>query len=867
MADNAQEGEQHEIKIDLQGLIRLLAKNLYAEADVFVRELIQNAHDSISRRTEVGAGSATPGAIRIQTDARAGTITISDNGNGLTESEIHEYLSTIGRSGTGAFRQDLIKRGRQAEVNLIGQFGIGLLSAFVVASRVEVETLSSAPDSPAWLWVSEGQRDYILRPGGRAVVGTTVTLHISQNYRDMLDPEELRKAITKYADFIPYPIYLNGEDTPANSVDAPWHRTFGDERERLGEYWIFVNRRFPDIPLEVIPVALEAPYKVDGVLYISDRNIPDINTAGLLDIYQSRMFITAANRDMLPSWAKFVRGVIDSPDLTPTASRDAIQLDQAARDIKEALGGVIMRHLKGLAEREPERFGRIMEWHSYHMTGMAVAHDDFFDAVADLVPFETNQGLLNLRDYADTARRLDDRHGQDIFYFSERGSATQFYLLCDAKGLLVINAAYVFEEQFLRKYAKRRPGIRLHHITVTGSDFLFTHLSREEAADFRQLVNDFQAVLTDSRSHARIVRFAPTDLPAVTVLTADSRLRRQLEDTRRSATLPDSVRDLAGRLAEERTPVPTVLHLNADNPTIRQMAALARHPQPDRAAYDAAIGAIYNNALLLAQHQVTPENAKTLFNSFSRVIALLMDPAHRAEAQHEAISHPAPEPDTAAPSRPVTCAILAPDSDDGPFPYRSVLLPAVRAALEGAPYYWRVLPAAHPGTPPADPDTQASADDCDLYLADISDRDPSVLMQLGYLRWARPTCPGIVPARAGTGRPPRDLDGLLFLTYPAATGDGAAAEIAEELRIALRGHDALERLAEKRPHYLSPLVLHQQLDVDAPVAGLLAAAYPTMESFVAADTESVVKRVPGLTRSLARGLKADIADLLQTIRA
>ncbi len=533
------EPSRHAIRIDLQGLIRLLAKNLYSEADVFVRELIQNAHDSLQRRAEVDGAAAPTGWIRIRTDYRAAIVSFEDNGLGLTESEIHDYLSTIGRSGTGAFREELARRGRQAEVSLIGQFGIGLLSAFVVASRVEVETRSGRADSPAWRWVSEGQREYELASAERATVGTTVTLHITESYRDMLDPDELRKAIKKYADFIPFPIYLNDEDAPANVIDAPWHRAFGDEQERLGEYWIFANRRFADLPLEVIPVDLEVPHRLSGVLYISDRALPDINTAGLADVYQNRMFLMARNRDLLPAWAKFVRGVIDSPALTPTASRDAIQMDATAREIRDALGRVIMRHLQALAVRDAERLTRIMQWHAYHMTGMAVAHDDFFDAVAELVPFNTNRGTLTLREYLARAARVSDEPGADVFYFSEPGSAAQFNLLADARGLLVIDASSNFEEQFLRKYAKRQGPMRLHHITVAGSTFLFEPLSREQAATFRRLELDFQALLPDSRSQARTVRFLPAELPAVTMLTADAQLRGDLDRARRSMALPE----------------------------------------------------------------------------------------------------------------------------------------------------------------------------------------------------------------------------------------------------------------------------------------------------------------------------------------
>jgi molecular chaperone HtpG len=345
-------GQQSEFQIDLQGLIKLLAKNLYAEADVFVREMLQNAHDSIKRRRELQGDSAPEGVIRIRVDREAATVTISDNGAGMTEQEVKDYLSTIGRSGTDAFRQDLVQKGRQAEVTVIGQFGIGLLSAFIVADRVVVETLSWQPNQPAWCWQSSGEKTYDLQPGSRQDIGTTVTLHINDNYRDMLLLEELRKAIRKYADFLPVSIYVNDDPAPANAVNAPWHKTYDSPKDELLEMAIFVAKRFPDNPLSTIPIHLKSPYKVDGVLYVSDNRVPDVNTAGFVDIYQSRMFVMESNRDMLPVWAKFVRGIIDSPALTLTASRDAIQQDAIQKEIKLQLGEAVIAHLTELHDLE-----------------------------------------------------------------------------------------------------------------------------------------------------------------------------------------------------------------------------------------------------------------------------------------------------------------------------------------------------------------------------------------------------------------------------------------------------------------------------------------------------------------------------------
>lgn len=845
--------ERHEVKIDLQGLIRLLAKNLYAEADVFVREMVQNAHDSIRRRAEIEGDGAPPGVIRIRTDDAARTITITDNGSGLTEPEIHDYLSTIGRSGTGEFRQELMRKGRHAaDVTLIGQFGIGLLSAFVVAHRVEVETRSVQPGSPAWRWVSEGQSDYELGPGAREDVGTTVTLHVSDGYRDMLDPEALRKAIKKYADFISYPIHLNDAGDPANAVNAPWHHSFLSEAQRLQEYWRFVNERFPDFALEVIPVHLETPCRVEGVLYISDQHIPDLNTAGMVDVYQARMFITAGSRDLLPEWAKFVRGVIDSPDLTPTAARDAIQLDTVARQVREALGGVVIQHLQGLAERDPIRFERILAWHSYHVKGMAVVHDDFFDAIADLAPFETNRGPMNLRRYREHSPR-------DIFFFSERGAATQFYLLCNARGLLVISAGYLFEEDFLRKYAKRRPDVRLHPISVAGSEFLFEPIQPEERPLFQRLESDFQRSLPDPRSQARVVRFQPAALPAVTVLTADAKLRAELEQARRSLVLPDSVRDLADLLLEDRKTTPVLLHLNADNPTIQQMAQMARSPIGDDGAYAAAILAIYNNALLLAQHEITPESAQAIFASFNNVIKRMIDKSERLARMQARLSQD--RQSAALPFPPesghIVCLAALPSPDRGTFPYDAVLLPALRRALEQGPFYWQVVLADEKRFKDQAPGAHAC-------IADISDGSAGVMMALGYLFWAEPARPRIVLERAGAPGHLAEIAGLIRVGYPDATGENAVEVIARALSDALGKQPDIQALnRQRKAHYLSPLVLSRQFGMERANAELLAGAYATMESLVAADVEDILGKVPSLRRGMAAGLQADIRDFLR----
>ena len=240
--------------------------------------------------------------------------------------------------------------------------------------------------NPAWRWESNGEKTYDLQPGDRKDVGSTVTLYINDKYRDMLSLEELRRGIRKYADFLPLGIYVNDDEAPTNAVNAPWHKHYDNPKDELLEMSIFVARRFPDNPLSTIPIHLTRPYKVDGVLYVSDNRIPDVNTTGLVDIYQSRMFVVQGYRDMLPSWAKFVRGIIDSPALTLTAARDAVQQDNAQKEIKAQLGDAIIQHLTQLSKDDPNKFQRLCDWHHYHLKGMALRDETFFQSVADLIP-------------------------------------------------------------------------------------------------------------------------------------------------------------------------------------------------------------------------------------------------------------------------------------------------------------------------------------------------------------------------------------------------------------------------------------------------------------------------------------------------
>ena len=420
--------DKFEMQTNFEGLIQLLAKSLYPEPEVFIRELVQNAHDGIARRKQTEKDLA--GHIDITLDRTKGIFSISDNGIGMDEHDIRTFLSVIGSTGTGSAKQEFEEKGLGAAFELIGQFGIGLLFAFVVAKKIIVHTLKQG-SSRAYSWHNTGTTDCELYEDDRKDFGSTIDVFINPLYSYMLEARKVKEAIIKYCDLIPYPIFVNNEG-PVNTIEAPFYKKhWASDSEMNLSYKSFLRRRYPDIPLDIIPICITEPYHAEGVIYISDRHIFSMDNTGVMDIYVRRMFVRANDNEFLPEWAKFVRGVIDSSDLEPTAARDNIKRNTPAYNfLKQALGEIIVQRLIYLYEKEPAKFRQINTWHHHHLKGMAFYYDEFFNKVAGKLLFESNQGPISLEEYLSKNSPRADKNGKvPIYYFSYSGGAGQFFRL------------------------------------------------------------------------------------------------------------------------------------------------------------------------------------------------------------------------------------------------------------------------------------------------------------------------------------------------------------------------------------------------------------------------------------------------------
>jgi molecular chaperone HtpG len=593
-------------QVDFESLIRVLGENLYANPKAAVRELIQNASDSCVRR---GVEQMFAPVIHIKTDREARILTIEDNGAGMVQDEVIHYLASIGGGGTREARKRLMTSDQRAARMLIGQFGIGFLSTFVVADRVVVDTRSMVGRIPVH-WVCEGTSEYQIGAGARAEPGTRVTLLLKQAHYDLLDEDVLQSTIVRFADFIAFPIYLNGGAKPVNRMNAPWH-TEGTETE----YAEYLKHRYGVAPLALEPIAVDHEgLQAQGALFIPPRRVEFKRRLRSADIFQKRMYV-GEDLQILPEWAGFVCAVMDCSTLDLVASREAAISERPSyKALQEYLAGAVTAFIKRLAEWERPTFLEVIRQHDWPVLWGAIKNDAFFNQVKDIIPIPSDLGPLTVPKYLE---RVPARLGniKTIYYVpGEQPIGQQQSSLFKARGVPIYQADIAFE-QFLRKYADRSQDVGLRQM-VSGVVELMEFV---EGPRWRALEGRYQ----DLDIVAKAVRFHPPEMPAMAVRQADydqERLIEQIVDGRRTLL------DFMTRVGKEKSDA-YGLCFNVDNPVIQRLAEY----EGDPTVLNTALRAIYSGALLAAGVELTPDLSQTVARSQMRIIELLLEQAARID--------------------------------------------------------------------------------------------------------------------------------------------------------------------------------------------------------------------------------------------
>ncbi|NLT52563.1 MAG: molecular chaperone HtpG [Ignavibacteria bacterium] len=431
MANEKTHTEQHEFKAEVKQLLNILVHSLYTHKEIFLRELISNASDALDKlRFESNRGTKIvdnelPLEIAISLDNKNNTITIEDTGIGLTRDELIANIGTIAKSGSADFIKQLAENKQSAD-NIIGKFGVGFYSVFMVASEVEIISKSFKEDSAAIHWKSDGLGSYEIEELEDAKKrGTKIIIHLKEEEKEFTEKYRIESTIKKHSNFINFPIKVENEQI--NKVSAIWREPKTSvTKEQYNEFYKFLTYD-NDEPLDIIHRSVDAPIQFNTLLFIPSRNMDmfGFNREDYgLDLYVRRVLIQHQNKELLPEYLSFIKGVVDSEDLPLNISRETLQENIIFTKISQSVTAQVLSHLDKMAKDEKEKFGKFWKEHNRIFK---LGYSDYAnrEKYAELLRFNSSEckettDFTSLAEYAERMKKDQ----KEIYYISGTNRAS-----------------------------------------------------------------------------------------------------------------------------------------------------------------------------------------------------------------------------------------------------------------------------------------------------------------------------------------------------------------------------------------------------------------------------------------------------------
>ncbi|TXS52895.1 HSP90 family protein [Streptomyces sp. t39] len=591
--DTAGDPAVNSFQVDLRGLVDLLSHHLYSSPRVYVRELLQNAVDAVTARR--AHDPAAPATIRLS--ATGDAVVIEDSGVGLTADEVHTLLATIGRSS----KRDALE---SARAEFLGQFGIGLLACFVVARQIRVVTRSARrPGEPPVEWLANDDGSYTVRTlpdEARPEPGTTVRLEPRPGAEEWTGPDRVAQLATDYGSLLPYDVTFSGPGVtgrPLTDRPAVWDRPHPTPTARRVALAGHCARQFGFTPLDSIDLDLPVA-GVRGVAYVLPEATSPAGRAAHR-VYLKGMLLTDRADNLLPDWAFFVRVVLDTDTLRPTASRENLYDDETLAAVREALGARIRDWLAELAAGDPDRLAAFLGVHHLGVKSMARHDPDLFALMLPWLPFETTDGRTTLDDFV--------RAHPHVHFTRTVEEFRQVSPIAAAHGLGVVNGGYTYDADLIALLPQIRDGVTVGELDAGA---VTAHLDPVDPAQELALAGFLataRARLDALGCDVALRAFQPVTVPA---LFLDDREARHERDRAAAEESADSLwTDILGAL---RGSAPRArLVLNHNNPLVRRIAAVT---DPELAG--TAVESLYGQALLMSQRPLRPSDASLLNRAF-----------------------------------------------------------------------------------------------------------------------------------------------------------------------------------------------------------------------------------------------------------
>ncbi len=529
------------IKISSENMMPIIKKWLYSDKDIFLREIVANGVDAITKfKKLVGMGEATETGeeycIKISVDKKAKTLTVEDNGLGMTEDEVESYITQIAFSGASNFIQKYEKAGGDG---IIGHFGLGFYSVYMVSDNVEIFT-KSYKDAPAVHWESDGNAVYSIEECDKSDRGTKIVLHISADEKEFLDESNVKNLVRKYCSFMPYNVYVSykgdGKDEPLNSTLPLYAKLPKDCTEE--EYKKFYTDTFMDFnePMFWVHLNMDYPFKLKGILYFPKiKNKVELER-GKVKLYCNQVFIADNIKEVIPEFLMLLNGVIDCPDIPLNVSRSFLQNDRQVQKISKHITKKVADKLVSLYKNDREKFENSWGDIANFIKFGCIKDNDFYEKVKDIIIYKDINGRFigfndllpaknaEVAENKDNAEQAENKKPTTVYYVSDEEQQAQYIKLFKDEGLNAICCDNFIDPHFLSFIEYKAPD-KLKFMRIDAD--LDGALKTGDGSEDSVIAEIFKTAIADDKTTVKTETLKNTEVPAI--ITTDEYMRRYSE--------------------------------------------------------------------------------------------------------------------------------------------------------------------------------------------------------------------------------------------------------------------------------------------------------------------------------------------------
>ncbi|MCF7859491.1 MAG: molecular chaperone HtpG [Candidatus Cloacimonetes bacterium] len=480
------------LSIHTENIFPIIKKWLYSEHDIFLRELISNAVDAMNKHKAINPEVKDDLKVKIKIDKKKKSIQISDNGIGMNATEIKKYINQIAFSGA----EDFVSKFKDKQSSIIGHFGLGFYSSFMVAKKVTIDTLSYKKGSTAAYWECEGNTEYKAATGQRTKVGTTVTVFLNKDNEQYLEDDKVKELIEKYSNFMPFPIFLNKEKEPINQTEALWLRKPKDVKDE--EYKEFYKNLFHDYnePLFWIHLNVDFPFNLKGILYFPKiKNQIEMNT-GKVKLFCNNVFVADDLKGIIPEFLLLLKGGIDIPDIPLNVSRSFLQQDQQVQKISKFIIKKVSDSLKEIFKEDRKKYEGFWEDINQFIKYGVLTEEKFSKAIKDQLIFKTtDDDYVTIEEYR--TRNKSEEKPQKIYYAQSEDTQVSYLRMMKEQRISVIYSNSVLDNHIFQHLEMKNNEITFVRIDSEINENLVEKKSKTTSKDSDKIEMIFNKALND----------------------------------------------------------------------------------------------------------------------------------------------------------------------------------------------------------------------------------------------------------------------------------------------------------------------------------------------------------------------------------